>query len=72
MTKAQHKPNIVSLKLTDIRNGLTRVTFDRDVTDRFGFAVVTIKVGNGYYFYADDELKAYAIVQAKINNGELE
>jgi len=70
MTKAHRKPNIVSLKLTDI-TGLTRVTFDRDVTDRFGFAIVTIKVGNGYYFYADDELKAYAIVQAKIDNGDI-
>jgi hypothetical protein len=71
MTKAQHKPNIVSLKLTDIRNGLIRVTFDREVKDPFGFAVVTIKAGDGYYLYADDELKAYAIVQAKIDNGDI-
>jgi hypothetical protein len=71
MTKAQHKPNIVSLKLTDIRNGLIRVTFDRDVTDPFGFAVVTIKAGDGYYLYADDELKAYGIVQAKIDKGDI-
>ena len=71
MTKAYHKPNIVSLKLTDKQNGLTRVTFDRDVTDRYGFAMVKIKAGGGYYFYATDELKAYSIIQAKINNEEI-
>jgi hypothetical protein len=72
MTKAQHKPNIVSLKFTDRQNRLIRVTFDRDVHDRFGFALVKIKAGNGFYLYADDELKAYTMMQAKINNGELE
>jgi len=71
MTKAQHKPNIVSLQFKDRKIRLVRVTFDRDVTDPFGFAIVTIKAGDGYYLYADDELEAYGIVQAKIDKGDI-
>lgn len=71
MTKAHRKPNIVSLKFTDKQNGLIRVTFDRDVKDRFGFAEVLLKAGNGYYIYSNDELKAYTMIQAKINKEEI-
>lgn len=71
MTKVQHKPNIVSLQFTDKQNGLIRVTFDRDVTDPFGFAIVTIKAGDGYYLHANDEIEAYSKVQARIDNEDI-